>query len=109
MTDAAGNVTLNAFNDAGDLISTTDTLGRTTSYLYDEQHRLVRVTDALGSETVTSYTSNGNVASPQRDGADWRHRRRGDQGASSLDVASLRQENADDKPPQTIRVSATRT
>ena len=62
---ASGNVgtaTL-AYDNLGNLLSTTDPLGHTTTNTYDSNRNLLSVTDPLGHTTSYTYDPNGNKTS----------------------------------------------
>ena len=50
-----------AYDDNGNLISTTDRDGNVISYSYDSMNRVVSTTDANGAVTTVEYDGNGNV------------------------------------------------
>jgi len=54
-----GNVTTNAYDSAGNLLSTTDALGNTTSQSYDSKGNLTSMTDASGKVIGTFVYANG--------------------------------------------------
>ena len=58
---SATRYTDNAYDDNGNLISTTDRAGNVITYTYDSMNRVVSTTDANGAVTTVEYDGNGNV------------------------------------------------
>ncbi len=59
--DALGNLTINTYNDWGQLVTTTDPLGGITRNTYDSRGNLTAVRDPAGVVTRFSYSTNGDV------------------------------------------------
>jgi RHS repeat-associated protein len=62
-TDATGAVRRMAYNEAGQMASSTDALGRITRYAYDGNSRLIRTEFPDGTSEQISYDANGNETS----------------------------------------------
>ena len=60
-TDPLGNVTTNAYDDAGNLTSVTDPNTHATAYGYDAANNLTSVTDAANKVTAYVYDNVGNL------------------------------------------------
>ena len=61
ITDPSGNVTSNAFDTDGNLVSTTDPMGDTTSYAYNGFDEMTQRTTPGGASTDFDYDSTGNL------------------------------------------------
>ena len=59
MTDALGRVTINEYDDDGNLVRTTNPRGFSTSFVYDERNQRTSMTDALGYTTTYTYDAEG--------------------------------------------------
>lgn len=64
--DANGNVTTNAYDGSGNLLSVTDPLGKTTTRAYGTASQVSALTDPSGGTTdplgvVTTFTSDPNA------------------------------------------------
>jgi RHS repeat-associated protein len=59
--DPDGDITTNAYDEAGNLIATTNPLGQTTSYTYNEFDESTSETSPLGITTSYLYDEHGNV------------------------------------------------
>jgi YD repeat-containing protein len=62
-TDATGAVRRMAYNEAGQMASSTDALGRITRYSYDGNSRLIRTEFPDGTREQIGYDANGNETS----------------------------------------------
>ena len=60
-TDRLGNVTSNAYDADGHLVSVTDPRGNATAYAYDALGRRIAVTDALGRSVVQTLDPAGRA------------------------------------------------
>lgn len=60
-TDRLGNVTSNAYDADGHLVSVTDPRGNATTYAYDALGRRIAVTDALGHTTTQTLDPAGRA------------------------------------------------
>ena len=60
-TDRLGNVTRNAYDADGHLVSVTDPRGNATTYAYDALGRRIAVTDALGHTTTQTLDPAGRA------------------------------------------------
>lgn len=56
-----GQITTNAYDEAGNMIATTDPLGRTSTYMYNELDEPTTETDPLGVTTTHNYDEHGNL------------------------------------------------
>ncbi len=61
VTDAAGKVSTQRFDDVYNLTSFTDNNGHTTTTAFDALNRQIRVTDALGGVTTYTYDLEDNL------------------------------------------------
>jgi len=62
-TDPLGNVTTSTYDIDGNMLTYMDTLGRKTTWTYDSNRRPASVSDPLGRITTMTHTATGNVAS----------------------------------------------
>ncbi len=60
ITDRRGNPTINAFDNAGNIVAQTNALGETTSYEYNDIYLETARTNHLGHRTEWTYDSMGN-------------------------------------------------
>jgi RHS repeat-associated protein len=63
ITDPLGRVTTRAYDDVGNLASSTDADGKITALLYNADNKVTKVTDPRGAQTTSTYDDNGNLAS----------------------------------------------
>ena len=59
--DRAGHVTVQAYDDRGNITSSTDPLGNTTTRTYDDKDHLLSMTDPLGDVQTYGYDGRGNL------------------------------------------------
>ena len=60
ITDRRGFATINAFDNAGNIVAQTNALGETTTYTYNDRREELSRTDALGNTTSWTYDLQGN-------------------------------------------------
>jgi RHS repeat-associated protein len=63
VTDRLGNLTVNEYDSAGNIVKVTDALGGVTRRTYDANGNLLTQTNALGYKTSYTYDSNNNKTS----------------------------------------------
>ncbi|MCF6238501.1 MAG: putative Ig domain-containing protein, partial [Candidatus Marinimicrobia bacterium] len=60
ITDRRGNATINAFDNAGNILIQTNALGQSTTYTYDDRRQELSRTNHLGHRTEWTYNNQGN-------------------------------------------------
>jgi RHS repeat-associated protein len=66
ITDPKGHTTYAAYDDSGNVLSTSDALGRTTLTSYNGFNEPLRQTDPLGVTTASTYDGSGNLLTTSR-------------------------------------------
>ena len=59
--DRNGNVTINSYDEEGNIIKVTDPYGNVSTTEYDKNHNITKRTDAAGNETQFTYNKDGNL------------------------------------------------